>query len=131
MNKLLQIITLSFIILITSCISKQDKSESNDNVRNENSTSIVGKWKMENTPIGDNILYIFNDDGTCSITSTDIKSNNNLSNLKWSRNEDKIYISLQGRKKVVIMQILSLDNKSLVIWEIGEPKDDITYLTRF
>ena len=77
------------------------------------------------------ILYIFNDDGTCSITSTDIKRNNNLSNLKWSRNEDKIYISLQGRKKVVIMQILSLDNKSLVIWEIGEPKDDITYLTRF
>ena len=55
MDKLLQIITLSFIILLTSCISKQDKSESNDNVRNENSTSIVGKWKMENTPISDNI----------------------------------------------------------------------------
>ena len=131
MDKLLQIITLSFIILLTSCISKQDKSESNDNVRNENSTSIVGKWKMENTPIGDNICFIFNGDGTCSITSTNIKRNNNLSNLKWSRNGDKIYISLQGRTKVVIMQILSLDNKSLVIWEIGEPKDDITYLTRF
>ncbi len=131
MDKLLQIITLSFIILLTSCISKQDKSESNDNVRNENSTSIVGKWKMENTPISDNICFIFNGDGTCSITSTNIKRNNNLSNLKWSRNGDKIYISLQGRKKVVIMQILSLDNKSLVIWEIGEPKDDITYLTRF
>ena len=99
------------------------------------SASIIGVWEAElEMDEGRAIIgYVFDDDGTCSMYGNLGDEEKEMTGIKWTRNGDSIYVyssSKEARGEVLILRIMSLDEKSLVLWPDGEPKRDISYLTR-
>ena len=101
--------------------------------QNKVEPSIIGEWEsvIKNRKVQVKLKYTFEKDGTCSIGGKNLatQEENYIENIKWTRNQDKIYIYVEG-EDVGILNILSLDENSMVLWPEGEPKKEITYLTR-
>ena len=99
--------------------------------KDSRSASVVGVWEAEREmDEGKAIIgYIFDDDGTCSMYGyLDGEMKKDMTGIKWTRKGDSIYIyssSKEARGEVGIIRIMSLNEKSLVLWPDGEPQQDI------
>ena len=114
--------------------SEQNNSENTELSSNDNS-DIIGSWSLSNPPKNVTVDFKFNSDGTLVMHGVEqpklgiIPEEKNI-NCSWSKNGNIVYITTPGESKVGVMEILSLDSKSLVAHFKGEPEDEIMYFTK-
>lgn len=138
MKKILFIpILMSVMVCFTiiSCDSGSNNKSFQAEAQNgeqQTSYSIVGEWETEVSHRDNKYLVNFTFDDEDNFTLRSQKNNNEVESRsgQWSKNGDKIYLYIKGKKGVGVVNILSLDEHSLVIHFDGESEDEIYYFTR-
>lgn len=125
------IVSLNFISCGSDSNNKSFLAEA-QNGEQQTSYSIVGKWETEVSHRDNKYLVNFTFDDEDNFTLRSQKNNNEVESRsgQWSKNGDKIYLYIKGEKGVGVVNILSLDEHSLVIHFDGESEDEIYYFTR-
>lgn len=104
-------------------------SETNRVVEN---TALIGVWDWANAKDDIKADIAFNADGTFAIHAVKGKTTKEEQTVKgtWTSNNDKIYMVTPGESEVAILDILSIDDKSLVLHFPKEPSDNLQYYIR-
>ena len=129
-----------FVLSLYSCdsfskqSSEQNKNENTELSSNDNS-DIIGLWSLSNPPKNVTVNFKFNSDGTLVMHGEEgprLSASHERKNVNctWSKNGNIVYITTPGESEVGVMEILSLDSKSLVAHFKGEPEDEIMYFTK-
>ena len=126
-----------FFVCLYSCdaVSNKIKGPEIEKESNNPTPELIGNWKMSNPPKDATVDFNFKSDGTLLMHGTfnrkiGIAPEEKNINCTWTKNDNKIYVTTPGEREVGIMEILSLDNKSLVIHIKGEPENELMYFVK-
>lgn len=139
-----------FMSVLSSCNSMQTKEtkdltdvniisyENGEQTNTSTNSLIIGVWNLTNpSEEMKKVEFTFNSDGSFVLYGVKkglgiFDEEGEEKNIKgfWSMNGDRIYLTTPGESEVGIIEILSLDKKSLVIHFKGEPQKEILYYVK-
>lgn len=128
MKKLLLLLLLApFFSLSIPCYATSNSSQQSS------SNNIIGTWDWVSPDKNESQFFTLKSDGTFQGQYVD-RSGSEIYKKNytgyWTRKNDKVYLTHNHESRVIVWEILSLDNYSLVVHVQGEPDDEIGYFKK-